>query len=72
MASLLVLRQHFQLNVFYNLDSGAFSQGLQHAAEKEAFSLDVAVAEEADHNHMLLSICTRSTLPGINSMHALI
>ncbi|XP_029686839.1 CD109 antigen-like [Takifugu rubripes] len=45
-----------QLNVFYNLDSGAFSQ---HATEKEAFSLDVAVAEEADHNHMLLSICTR-------------
>lgn len=47
------------MNVFYNLDSEAFSQGLQHAAEKEAFSLDVAVAEEADHNHMLLSICTR-------------
>eukprot|EP00066_Takifugu_rubripes_P028231 XP_011617497.1 PREDICTED: CD109 antigen-like [Takifugu rubripes] len=45
-----------QLNVFYNLDSGAFSQ---HDTEKEAFSLDVAVAEEADHNHMLLSICTR-------------
>lgn len=49
----------FQLNVFYNLDGGAFSEDPQHAAEKEAFSLDVAVTEEADHDHLLLTICTR-------------
>lgn len=49
----------FQLNIFYNLDSGVFSQNLHHATEKEAFSLDVAVTMEADQNHMLLSICTR-------------
>ncbi|XP_041810122.1 CD109 antigen-like [Chelmon rostratus] len=49
----------FQLNIFYNLESKAFSQSLRHATHEEAFSLDVDVTEERDHNHMLLSICTR-------------
>ncbi|KAM7403885.1 hypothetical protein PAMA_004352 [Pampus argenteus] len=49
----------FQMNIFYNLESKAFSQNLQHAADEEAFSLDVNVTDERDHNHMLLSICTR-------------
>ncbi|XP_070776881.1 CD109 antigen-like [Enoplosus armatus] len=49
----------FQMNIFYNLESKAFSQNLQHAIDEEAFSLDVDVTEERDHNHMLLSICTR-------------
>ncbi|TDG98647.1 hypothetical protein EPR50_G00202840 [Perca flavescens] len=46
----------FQMNVFYNLESKAFSQNLQQ--DKEAFYLDVNVTEERDNNHMLLSICT--------------
>ncbi|XP_071394440.1 CD109 antigen-like, partial [Centroberyx affinis] len=50
----------FQMNVFYNLESRSLSQGLQHATDHEAFSLDVDVFDhERDHNHMLLSICTR-------------
>ncbi|XP_076605206.1 CD109 antigen-like [Chaetodon auriga] len=49
----------FQLNVFYNLESKAFSRNLQHTMHEEAFSLDVNVTEDEDHNHMLLSICTR-------------
>ncbi|XP_042356057.1 CD109 antigen-like [Plectropomus leopardus] len=47
----------FQMNIFYNLESKAFSQNLQHTEDQEAFSLDVHV--ETDHNHMLLSICLR-------------
>lgn len=49
----------FQLNVVYNLDSGAFSENLHHTTEKEAFWLEVGVAAEADLNHLLLSVCTR-------------
>lgn len=45
-----------QINIFYNLESAALSQ---RGTEEEAFSLDVAVAEEADRDHMLLSVCTR-------------
>ncbi|XP_054470350.1 CD109 antigen-like [Anoplopoma fimbria] len=48
----------FQVNIFYNLETKAFSQNLQNATDKEAFSLNVDVTEEIDHNHMLLSICT--------------
>ncbi|XP_032356991.1 CD109 antigen [Etheostoma spectabile] len=46
----------FQMNIFYNLESKAFSQNLQQ--DEEAFYLDVNVTEERDNNHMLLSICT--------------
>ncbi|KAK5916543.1 hypothetical protein CgunFtcFv8_011517 [Champsocephalus gunnari] len=49
----------FQMNIFYNLESKAFSQILQLAKEEEAFTLDVDVSEEKDHNHVMLSICTR-------------
>nr|XP_040056472.1 CD109 antigen isoform X1 [Gasterosteus aculeatus aculeatus] len=42
----------FQMNIFYNLETEAFSQ------DEEAFSLTVGVTGEADLNHMLLSICT--------------
>ncbi|XP_071774278.2 CD109 antigen-like [Centroberyx gerrardi] len=50
----------FQMNVFYNLESRALSQGLQHATDHEAFSLDVTVFDhERDYVHMWLSICTR-------------
>ncbi|XP_060919349.1 CD109 antigen [Labrus mixtus] len=49
----------FQLNVFYNVESEAFSQNLQHTLDEEAFSLDVNVSEETDRAHMQLSICTR-------------
>ncbi|XP_074548556.1 CD109 antigen [Halichoeres trimaculatus] len=49
----------FQLNVFYNLESKAFSQNLQHTMDKEAFLLDVDVSEERDRTYMQLSICTR-------------
>ncbi|XP_029316719.1 CD109 antigen-like [Cottoperca gobio] len=49
----------FQMNIFYNLESKALSQSLQHANDEEAFALDVDVTEERDYNHMLLSICTR-------------
>lgn len=47
------------MNVFYNLESKAFSQKLQRDSDVDAFILDVDVTEERDHNHMLLSICTR-------------
>nr|XP_046269872.1 CD109 antigen-like [Scatophagus argus] len=50
----------FQLNMFYNLESKAFLQNLQTTStDKEAFSLDVDLTKERDHDHMLLSICTR-------------
>nr|XP_029136242.1 CD109 antigen [Labrus bergylta] len=49
----------FQLNVFYNMESEAFSQTLQHTLDEEAFLLDVNVSEEKDRAHMQLSICTR-------------
>ncbi|XP_070698418.1 CD109 antigen-like [Pempheris klunzingeri] len=48
-----------QMNVFYNLESKAFSQNPLHATDKEAFSLHVNVTEERDYNHMLLSVCSR-------------
>ncbi|XP_059208526.1 CD109 antigen-like [Centropristis striata] len=47
----------FQMNIFYNLESKAFSKDPQHAKDKEAFSLDVDVTEERDFNHMQISIC---------------
>ncbi|XP_031144568.2 CD109 antigen-like [Sander lucioperca] len=46
----------FQMNIFYNLESKAFSQNLQQ--DEEAFYLDLNVTEERDSSHMLLSICT--------------
>ncbi|XP_035804779.2 CD109 antigen-like isoform X2 [Amphiprion ocellaris] len=49
----------FQLNVFYHLESRAFSQNLQQARGEEAFSLDVDVMDDSDHSHMMLSICIR-------------
>ncbi|XP_030575167.1 CD109 antigen-like [Archocentrus centrarchus] len=49
----------FQLNVFYHLESEAFSQNLQQAADEEAFSLQIDVADDSEHNHIKLSICTR-------------
>ncbi|XP_067470944.1 CD109 antigen-like [Thunnus thynnus] len=49
----------FQMNIFYNLESKAFSQNLQHTTDEEAFLLGVNITEERDHNHMLLFICTR-------------
>ncbi|KAM7376533.1 hypothetical protein PAMP_006260 [Pampus punctatissimus] len=51
--------QSREMNIFYNLESKAFLQNLQHATDEEAFSLDVNITDERDHNHMLLSICTR-------------
>ncbi|KAM8917570.1 CD109 antigen [Spinachia spinachia] len=42
----------FQMNIFYNLETKAFSQ------DKEAFALTVDVTGEVELNHMLLSICT--------------
>ncbi|XP_056282328.1 CD109 antigen isoform X2 [Pseudoliparis swirei] len=47
-----------QMNVFYNLETKAFSQSLQRAKDEGAFSLTVDVTVEMDHNHMLLVICT--------------
>lgn len=47
------------MNVFYNVESKAFSQNLQHTTDKEAFSLDVDVIKERDDNHMMLSICMK-------------
>ncbi|KAM4625907.1 CD109 antigen-like [Polymixia lowei] len=50
----------FQMNVLYNLKSGALSQSPQHDADHEAFSLDVKVYDdERDHDRMMLSICPR-------------
>ncbi|XP_031703694.1 CD109 antigen-like [Anarrhichthys ocellatus] len=47
-----------QMNIFYNLETKAFSQNLQHTKDEEAFSLSVDVTEEIDNSHMLLTICT--------------
>ncbi|XP_074516319.1 CD109 antigen-like isoform X1 [Sebastes fasciatus] len=49
----------FQMNVFYNLESKAFSQNLQHAKDEEAFSLEIDVVDEGDYDHMLVSICMK-------------
>ncbi|XP_047197493.1 CD109 antigen-like [Hippoglossus stenolepis] len=49
----------FQMNVFYNVRSSALSQDVRPAWDEDAFSLDVDVAEDKEHNHMLLSICMR-------------
>ncbi|XP_060938965.1 CD109 antigen-like [Limanda limanda] len=49
----------FQMNVFYNVRSSAFSQDVRLASDEEAFSLHVDVAEDKEHNHMQLSICMR-------------
>ncbi|KAL6105801.1 cd109 [Pungitius sinensis] len=48
----------FQMNIFYNLESKAFSQDPKPRQDEEAFSLTVEVTGEVDLNHMLLSICT--------------
>ena len=53
------LHESIQLNIFYNVESTAFSQNLRHTQDGEAFSLDVDVTDEGDNNHMLLSICMR-------------
>ncbi|XP_062295771.1 CD109 antigen-like [Scomber scombrus] len=49
----------FQINTFYNLESKAFSQKVQHATDEEAFSLGVNVTVEKDHYHTTLLICMR-------------
>ncbi|XP_008275105.1 CD109 antigen-like isoform X2 [Stegastes partitus] len=49
----------FQLNVFYHLETEAFSQHLKQTRDEEAFSLDVEVVDDGDHNHIMLSICMR-------------
>ncbi|XP_068608150.1 CD109 antigen-like [Brachionichthys hirsutus] len=49
----------FQMNVFYNLESKAFSQSLQQITDKEAFSLDAEVSMDRGQNRLLLSVCTR-------------
>lgn len=48
-----------QTNVFYNLAGEASSQRSSRGRDGEAFSLDVAVTEAKDRNHLDLSICTR-------------
>ncbi|CAG5866269.1 unnamed protein product [Menidia menidia] len=48
----------FQLNVFYNVESKAFSQNLGHASYEEAFFLNVHLSENRDNIHMMLSVCT--------------
>ncbi|XP_061599290.1 CD109 antigen [Cololabis saira] len=49
----------FQLNVFYNVESEAFSQTLRHTPDEEAFSLEVDLTDDGDGGHVLLSVCTR-------------
>nr|XP_061824601.1 CD109 antigen-like isoform X2 [Nerophis lumbriciformis] len=50
----------FQTNVFYNLESKAFSQKrFLHARDEEAFELNVNVNDEEDYHHLLLSVCVR-------------
>ncbi|CAI5695208.1 unnamed protein product [Oreochromis niloticus] len=49
----------FQLNVFYHLERGTFSENQQQAADEEAFSLRIDAADGGDRNHMMLSVCTR-------------
>ncbi|XP_071355028.1 CD109 antigen-like [Trachinotus anak] len=49
----------FQMNIFYNVKSTALSQNRHHTSDEEAFSLNIDVTEDRDHNHMLLSICMR-------------
>ncbi|XP_069392339.1 CD109 antigen-like isoform X2 [Paralichthys olivaceus] len=49
----------FQMNVFYNVRSSALSQNVRHASDEDALSLHVDVAEDKDHNHILLSVCMR-------------
>ncbi|XP_068195427.1 CD109 antigen-like [Antennarius striatus] len=46
-----------QMNIFYNLESKAFSQNLQQITDKEAFLLDVDVSVDREYNHLLLSVC---------------
>ncbi|XP_036398075.1 CD109 antigen-like [Megalops cyprinoides] len=50
----------FQLNVFYNLESGNLSRRRRDTADREAFDLTVDVRDdEQDLNHISLFICTR-------------
>jgi len=60
------LHEPIQMNVFYNLETKAFSQSLQRAKDEGAFSLTVDVTVEMDHNHMLLVICTGYVQPDLN------
>ncbi|XP_067336182.1 CD109 antigen [Channa argus] len=46
----------FQMNVFYNLESRAFSQN--HNTDKETFALNVSVVDKGNHDQMMLSVCT--------------
>ncbi|KAK2891620.1 hypothetical protein Q8A73_017285 [Channa argus] len=45
-----------QMNVFYNLESRAFSQN--HNTDKETFALNVSVVDKGNHDQMMLSVCT--------------
>ncbi|XP_057714506.1 CD109 antigen-like [Corythoichthys intestinalis] len=50
----------FQINVFYNMESTAFSKNhFLHARDQEAFELNVNVTDGKDKNHLLLSVCVR-------------
>ncbi|XP_029981730.1 CD109 antigen-like [Sphaeramia orbicularis] len=49
----------FQINLFYNLESQAFTQNLRHMKDNEAFSLNVELINKEQYNHMLLSICMK-------------
>ncbi|XP_061897874.1 CD109 antigen isoform X2 [Entelurus aequoreus] len=50
----------FQTNVFYNLESKAFSQKrFLRARDEEAFELNLDVNDEEDYHHLLLSVCVR-------------
>ncbi|KAM6912159.1 CD109 antigen [Xenentodon cancila] len=48
----------FQLNVFYNVESKAFSQTLQHTPDEDVFLLDVDLADDSKAGHVMLSVCT--------------
>ncbi|XP_053700894.1 CD109 antigen-like isoform X2 [Synchiropus splendidus] len=48
-----------QMNVFYNLDSRAFSQSLAHTTDQEDFALNVGVLSETDQDHIIVSVCMR-------------
>ncbi|KAM9777955.1 CD109 antigen-like [Neosynchiropus ocellatus] len=48
-----------QMNVFYSLDSKAFSQNLPHTRDGEEFALKVGVLSETDQDHVVVSVCMR-------------
>nr|XP_054597488.1 CD109 antigen isoform X2 [Nothobranchius furzeri] len=47
-----------QLNVFYNVESKNFSRNVQHASDKDSFSLDFNLSH-SNRSHMDLTVCTR-------------